>query len=75
MENDDWILEKSVKILLDAAKTLEDAAKELRRDAEKLSETRNISYITTAANTIANIFQNLRLDLFVHYAARLSSNK
>lgn len=39
MKNDNWILENSVKVIIEAAVTLERAAASIRRDAQNLEDT------------------------------------
>lgn len=51
-------------IIREAANHLEDRAKELRRYAKDLEEKQDFSYAVSALNCFANLFQNVRLDLF-----------
>ena len=48
-----------------AADMLEQAAKELRYQAAKMREESDLTRASQAINTLANIWQNVRLDLFV----------
>lgn len=51
--------------IIDMAETLEDWGKRLRMDAERLVETEDLSYISTAINNISNCILNLRIDVIV----------
>lgn len=59
---------RPAEILEYAASSLEDAASRLRRFAEEFRRTGDTDYLSFAMNTVTNIFQNIRLDLFVKYA-------
>jgi hypothetical protein len=48
-----------------AASVLEDAAIDLRRQAKRMREGGDITIAAEAINTLANIWNNVRLDLFV----------
>jgi hypothetical protein len=58
-----------------AAKVLEDAARELRYQAAKMREEGDLTRASQAINTFANIWQNLRLDLFVTRPLRETMRK
>jgi hypothetical protein len=48
----------------EAANELEYRAKELRRYAEDIEKKQDFEYVASALNCFANLFQNVRLDLF-----------
>ena len=55
----------TAKAIEDAASVLEQAADELRYQATRMREERDLTRASQAINTLANIWQNVRLDLFV----------
>jgi hypothetical protein len=59
----------------DAAKVLAEAAHELLYQAAKMREDGDLTRASQAINTLANIWQNVRLDLFVTRPLRETMRK
>lgn len=58
-------VEPTATIIDDMAKTLKHYARELESTAKRMRDTGDLTYAAEATMSIANITQNLRLDLLV----------
>lgn len=68
-------VEPTAEIIDNAAATLEHAAQALRARAAKMRSDGDITHTAEAVNTIANIWNNLRLDLLVTRPLRATMYK
>jgi hypothetical protein len=58
-------VEPTAQAIIDAADYLRSIESKLRHTADRMRETKDITYASEAANAIANILPNMRIDLLV----------